>query len=106
VESKFQTLASECQNLLVVTGDAAQGRFELKALTGSLEDAAKCDGFIGMVGFAGLIPKLALAFPITDAAADALAMAVTRLIEEAMERVEYWLENDFQNPPVNGLEGN
>ena len=106
MESKFQQLASECQNLLVVTGDAAQARFELRALTGSVEDAAKREAFIGMVGFLGITPKLALAVPLDDAAADALAMAVTRLIEEAMERVEYWLKNDFKNPPVNGVEGN
>jgi hypothetical protein len=104
--NKFQQLASDCGVLIAITGDAAQGRFELKGLTGPLEDLVKRADFIGLIGLNGLVPKTALAVELDDEAIRTLSQACIRLMTEEIDRAEYWLEHDFQNPPTNHVEAN
>ena len=104
--NKFQQLASDCGVLIVITGDAAQGVFELKAFNGSLDDLLRCEGFIGLIGFVGFVPKIALAVELDEAATETLAKAVTRIAEGAMEHLEYVLNLDSRYPPVNRVEAN
>jgi hypothetical protein len=106
MDAKFQQLASDSQVLIVVTGDAARGRFELKLLTGSLEDAVKRVDFIGLIGVAGITPRLALAVELDEDATRTLSQVCIRLMGSAMDRVEYWISNDFKTPPANRLEAN
>lgn len=106
MDGRFQQLASECPLLIVITGDATQCRFEMAVLTGSLEDLAKREDFVGLVGFAGVTPRIAFAVELDEPAEKALAQVFVRLMEGALDRVEYWLKNDFKTPPVNRLEAN
>ena len=103
---KFQQLATDCKVLIAITGDAAQGRFELKGLTGSLDDLVNRADFMGLIGLKGLVPKTALAVELDEESIRTLSQACIRLMTQAVDRAEYWLENDFKNPPVNRVEAN
>ncbi|MFZ3279093.1 MAG: hypothetical protein WA182_19520 [Candidatus Sulfotelmatobacter sp.] len=106
MSDRFTKLVADCQVVIVITGDAAQGRFELKGLTGTLEDLVRRADFIGLIGLAGLVPKTAFAVELDEEATRALSHAFIRLMESAVERAAYWLENDFRNPPTDRVEAN
>jgi hypothetical protein len=100
MESKFQQLASDCQVLIAITGNPAQGRFELAGTTEPVEDLITRADFVGLIGIAGLTSKVALAVELDEVATRALTQAFSRLMESAIDVAEYWLENDFKNPPL------
>ena len=106
MDDRFRQLASECPLLIVITGDATQRRFEMAVLTGSLEDLAKREDFVALVGFDHVTPRIAFAVELDEAVEKALAQVFVRLMESAVGRVEHWLENDFKTPPVNRVEAN
>jgi hypothetical protein len=106
MSDKFLQLASECQAVIVITGDPAQGRFELANATEPVTELVRRENFVGLFGMAGITPKIALAVELDEAAIGALDHVLAGLLETAINRTKYWLENNFKNHPTNHLEGN
>jgi hypothetical protein len=108
--AKFETLVSQSQVIVAILGEPALDSFELIHLEpvtmAKVEEVSRRENFVGLCGFAGFKPRLALAVELDDAALKTLSAAFTQLVSAAMDRLDYWLKNNFKNPPTNRTEEN
>jgi hypothetical protein len=86
---KFRHLATDCPVLIAITGNPAEGRFELALTTEPVEELLRRADFVGLVGIKGLKTQAAFAVELDDAAVQTLSQLFARLMEGAINRVEY-----------------
>ena len=87
--TKFKTLLSQSQFAFWIRGGSTLDSFELCDLAPEDLDAttSRAD-FVGVVGFSGFVPRVALAQEIDDASVRAISHVLVAIVEQAILRVE------------------
>jgi hypothetical protein len=87
-EDRLQALLSRSQFAFWIQATAPDAFALMDLAPGALEATATREDFVGMVGFSGFVPTIALAVEIDDVSEQALTQAVIALVEQALIRLE------------------
>jgi hypothetical protein len=89
MDNKFQQIVLECQLIVGIRGNPAEGRFEFALVpTDGAADFTRREDFVGMIGLNGLKPRFDLAVELDDTTVTALSHAFLSVVEAAIIRVE------------------